>query len=212
MTEQTLPKKMHTYRITVGRLQHAYIDIDALSPENACKRLQARLKSDNDLEMPDDIHPMLSSWNDPDDEGEGWIITGGDIPVDHAKETVVVWNKGQLKRISISSELAPLFFDQAQGEGSAVDDSHMEERRGGKKETVHLDVDRIDDAVLALLYLNLHESGAAWKSFDWGATDRLFEKGLISNPVGKAKSVGLTEEGVERAKSLFERMFVIERA
>ena len=30
-----------------------------------------------------------------------------------------------------------------------------------------LDKDRIDDAVLALLYLTLHDGWRAWKGFDW---------------------------------------------
>lgn len=75
-----------------------------------------------------------------------------------------------------------------------------------------LDTDRIDDAVLALLYLNLHECGAVWKGFDWGAMNRLFEKGFISDPVGKAKSVGFSEEGEARAKQLFEQMFAVKEA
>ena len=37
--------------------------------------------------------------------------------------------------------------------------------------------------------------------------DRLHEKGLITNPVGKAKSVGMTEEGYKKAEELFERFF-----
>ena len=52
-----------------------------------------------------------------------------------------------------------------------------------------IDTDRIDEAVLALLYLGLHDNGRAWKGFDWDAMNRLHEKGMISNPVGKAKSV-----------------------
>ena len=43
--------------------------------------------------------------------------------------------------------------------------------------------DKIDEIVLALLYLNAFEDGKitrAWKSFDWDATDRLHEKGFIS--------------------------------
>ena len=51
------------------------------------------------------------------------------------------------------------------------------------------DTDKIDEAVLALLYLNLHEGARVWKSFDWDAMNRLHEAGYISNPVGKAKSV-----------------------
>ena len=50
-----------------------------------------------------------------------------------------------------------------------------------------IDTDRIDDAVLALLWLGLHDSARAWKSFDWDAMDRLHTKGLIHDPVAKAK-------------------------
>ena len=78
-----------------------------------------------------------------------------------------------------------------------------------KEPPIKLDTDRIDDAVLALLYLNLHQCGIAWKGFDWGAMNRLFEKELISDPVRKAKSVGLSEDGERRAKELFQQMFVL---
>src|SRR4051812_28959764 len=66
-----------------------------------------------------------------------------------------------------------------------------------------LDTDKIDDAVLALLYLTLHDHWRAWKGFDWDALDRLYEKGLIDDPVNKAKSVVFTEEGLRRAEELF---------
>lgn len=70
-----------------------------------------------------------------------------------------------------------------------------------------IDDDKIDDAVLALLYLTLDRDGRAWKGFDWTAMNRLHEKGMILNPVGKAKSVVLTEEGIARSKQLFRDMF-----
>ena len=70
-----------------------------------------------------------------------------------------------------------------------------------------IDTDRIDEAVLALLYLGLHEEHRAWKSFDWDAMDRLHDKGLISNPASKAKSVVFTDEGLRRAEALFDAMF-----
>jgi hypothetical protein len=69
------------------------------------------------------------------------------------------------------------------------------------------DTDRIDDAVLALLYLGLHDACRAWKGFDWDAMNRLFDKGFISDPVGKAKSVVFTEEGLKRSERLFRAMF-----
>ena len=59
-----------------------------------------------------------------------------------------------------------------------------------------LDTDRIDEAVLALLYLGLHDHYRAWKGFDWDAMDRLHKKGMIENPVSKAKSVVFTTEGL----------------
>jgi hypothetical protein len=65
-----------------------------------------------------------------------------------------------------------------------------------------IDENRIDDAVLALLLLGLHDGRRAWKSFDWDALDRLHAKGLMSDPVGKAKSVVFTDEG----RSLFHEM------
>jgi hypothetical protein len=72
---------------------------------------------------------------------------------------------------------------------------------------MEIDTDRIDEAVLALLLLGLHDGCRVWKGFDWDAMSRLHEKGFISDPVGKAKSVVLTEEGQREAERLFERMF-----
>jgi hypothetical protein len=70
-----------------------------------------------------------------------------------------------------------------------------------------LDTDKIDDAVLALLALTLHNNYRAWKGFDWAALDRLHAKGLIDNPANKAKSVAFTEDGLARAIALRDAMF-----
>ena len=70
-----------------------------------------------------------------------------------------------------------------------------------------LNTGKIDDAVLALLYLTLHDGYRAWKGFDWEALNRLHEKGMIDDPVNKAKSIVFTLDGLERAKKLFETMF-----
>jgi hypothetical protein len=51
---------------------------------------------------------------------------------------------------------------------------------------MELDDDKIDDAVLALLRLTLHDERRAWKGFDWRVLERLHRKGLIADPVGKA--------------------------
>jgi len=72
------------------------------------------------------------------------------------------------------------------------------------------DTSKVDEAVLALLYLNFfNHQGAirAWKGLDWDALDRLYDKGYISNPTSKAKSVIVTEEGQVAAEELFNRYF-----
>jgi hypothetical protein len=80
---------------------------------------------------------------------------------------------------------------------------------------MNYDEDKIDEYTLSLLYLVAHErheglGARAWKGFDWDTLNRLHETGYISNPVGKAKSIGMTEEGFLKAKELFERHFVKE--
>lgn len=74
---------------------------------------------------------------------------------------------------------------------------------------MNYDRDKVDEAVLALLYLVLHQPGPyqAWKSFDWDALDRLHAKGLIGDPKHKKKSLDLTDEGVADAAAAFGRLF-----
>jgi hypothetical protein len=72
------------------------------------------------------------------------------------------------------------------------------------------DTDKVDEATLALLYLNLFEDRwgpRAWKGMPWEAMDRLHEKGLIGDPKSKAKSVVLTEEGQMAAEEAFRKLF-----
>ncbi len=70
-----------------------------------------------------------------------------------------------------------------------------------------LDTEKIDRAVLALLYLGLHDGARTWKGFDWDAMSRLHQKGYISDPVGKAKSVLFTDEGLAESERLLEELF-----
>ena len=75
------------------------------------------------------------------------------------------------------------------------------------------DQDKVDKFVLALLYLNQFNDGSttrAWKSLDWDAMNRLYEKGYITNPKSKAKSVGLTETGEKLSEELFLKHFGVE--
>ena len=72
---------------------------------------------------------------------------------------------------------------------------------------MELDEDRLDQATLALLMLGLHEGDRAWKSHDWAVLNRLHEKGYITNPVGQAKSVAFTEEGLRESRRLLKALF-----
>ena len=60
---------------------------------------------------------------------------------------------------------------------------------------MNLDKERLDEAVLALLLLGIHNGSRAWKGFDWESMNRLHKKAFISDPQGKARSVVVSEAG-----------------
>jgi len=73
------------------------------------------------------------------------------------------------------------------------------------------DAERIAEMAMALMYLAFHGEGPAlraWKSLDWDVLELLHEKGWISDPKSKARSVGVTQEGERQGKMLFERNFL----
>lgn len=75
------------------------------------------------------------------------------------------------------------------------------------------DESKVDEMILALLWLNIfddHNQKRCWKSFDWSAMDRLHDKGYISDPKSKSRSVALIEQGVAKSRELFEKHFDIE--
>ena len=76
------------------------------------------------------------------------------------------------------------------------------------------DQEKVDEMTLALLHLTsfTDEYGVrAWKGMAWEVMDRLFEKGYISNPKGKAKSVALTKSGQKHSEELFRKHFGLEK-
>jgi hypothetical protein len=75
---------------------------------------------------------------------------------------------------------------------------------------MHYDEAKIDEAVLAVLYLTAWEENGitrAWKGIDWSASNRLHERGLIDDPKNKYKSVIFTEGGLALARASAERLF-----
>jgi hypothetical protein len=72
------------------------------------------------------------------------------------------------------------------------------------------DRDKVDEIVMALMYLTMSERRGvirSWKGYDWDAMDRLFEKGWIMDPKNKARSVVVTEAGQAKAAELFQKHF-----
>ncbi len=73
-----------------------------------------------------------------------------------------------------------------------------------------VDQEKVEQTVLALLHITsykVHQTLRAWKGHDWQVMNLLYEKGYISDPATKAKSVALTEEGAKLSKELFEKLF-----
>jgi hypothetical protein len=84
-----------------------------------------------------------------------------------------------------------------------------------------LDAEKLQEAVLALLYLNSFDEMAyeflfrtqkaggkrAWKGFPWSVMDELHGKSYISDPATKNKSVWLSDEGARLSEKLCEKLF-----
>lgn len=76
------------------------------------------------------------------------------------------------------------------------------------------DKEKLAEIALAILWLGAHGDKhvtRVWKSMDWDVTDILFEKGWISDPKSKSKSVLLTEFGEDLAQQYFQKHFSKEK-
>ena len=74
----------------------------------------------------------------------------------------------------------------------------------------NIDDVKLAEAALAILSLTAHEeygTTRAWKGMDWDLLSLLHQKGWISDPVGKQKSVVFTDKGNELAGQFLEKHF-----
>jgi len=72
------------------------------------------------------------------------------------------------------------------------------------------DKDKVDEMVLALLYLtSTHDQHGtrAWKGLDLETLKRLYEKGYINYPQVKTPTLDLTETGEALSRELFVKTF-----
>jgi hypothetical protein len=73
-----------------------------------------------------------------------------------------------------------------------------------------IDWEKVDEVTLALMHLTTFEEHGvirSWKGYDWDVLNRLCERGWISNPVNKAKSVVLSEDARMRSEAMFLKYF-----
>ena len=69
-----------------------------------------------------------------------------------------------------------------------------------------LDTGKVAEVAIALLSLTLR-GGRVWKALDWDLMNLLHEKGWIADPVSKTKSVLMTAEGEEVARTVLLEQF-----
>jgi hypothetical protein len=72
------------------------------------------------------------------------------------------------------------------------------------------DQKKVDECALAMLYLTTFNDGGvarAWKGLNWDVLDRLHEKGWISDPKSKARSVVWTDKGRRKSVAMFKKHF-----
>jgi hypothetical protein len=70
--------------------------------------------------------------------------------------------------------------------------------------------EKVDEIALALLHMTTFRDGPglrAWKGLDWDVLNRLHQKGYISDPKSKARSVVLSEDGAKLSEKLFWQHF-----
>jgi hypothetical protein len=75
-----------------------------------------------------------------------------------------------------------------------------------------VDAEKVQQAVLALLHLNTFDEKSgkrAWKALPWSVMDQLHDKGYISDPATRNKSVWLSDEGARLSQELFEKLFAV---
>jgi len=74
------------------------------------------------------------------------------------------------------------------------------------------DKEKLAEVALAILWLGAHDDRGmtrVWKQMDWDLTDLLYEKGWITDPKTKAKSVLLTDDGEKLADTFLRQHFSI---
>src|SRR5260370_4616458 len=74
-----------------------------------------------------------------------------------------------------------------------------------------VDAEKVQQAVLALLHLNTFDEKSgkrAWNALPWSVMDQLHDKGYISDPATRNKSVWLSDEGARLGRRAIGRGWI----
>jgi len=117
MTASAKPKtKRKEYEILITQSNVYRHKVVAESAENALKTLRTRVKACNgSKQIPPELILVFSSWPDPSEDGETWMIRGGDLPKDPTEKTCHAWDTQKLrtKKLPKGMTEALLFGDKA---------------------------------------------------------------------------------------------------
>jgi hypothetical protein len=73
---------------------------------------------------------------------------------------------------------------------------------------MHYDSQKVDDAMLGLLYLATYPDGDQAFGFDWDTLQRLYQRGLIEKPAWKSRNqIQFTKTGLAAAERAFRELF-----
>ncbi|MDD3181185.1 MAG: hypothetical protein PHD48_00020 [Alphaproteobacteria bacterium] len=115
MTVSAKPKtKRKEYEILITQSNVYKHKVVAESAENALKTLRTRVRACNGTKQtPPEAILVFSSWPDPSEDGETWMIRGGDLPKDPTEKTCHAWDaqKVSLKNLPDGVTDSMLFGD-----------------------------------------------------------------------------------------------------
>jgi hypothetical protein len=143
--------------------------------------------------------PVPRMWNDDE-------VAGLEVPLSHATFSPKHVSAEYYYQIPIR----PIFRSYAVYGPGREPAGYFESLQQKDPEQIRIEASQGRSSRLGSLYLGLHDVDRAWKGFDWDAMNRLHEKGFISDPRGKVKSVAFTEEGLIEARRLLQELFSID--
>jgi len=98
-----MPTPKKTYHILVSRHAMFEFEVDAQSPEEACKILGGELRSGELKRARGGLKPAQESWANPADEGDAWAIMCISDQPGKSPAPIMVWNGTEVVKSAMFS-------------------------------------------------------------------------------------------------------------